>query len=88
MPKVGMTTQAVKRLVKKLRKLKDELDKVHEKEDDFLYKIDEVIDELEDDGGGELIEIHIINLSMSNDLLIYIISSYLASSYFCSSRSG
>jgi len=34
--------------VKKLRKLKDELDKVHEKEDDLLYKIDEVIDELED----------------------------------------
>ena len=38
--------------VKKLRKIKDELDKVHEKEDDLLYKIDEVIDELEDDGGG------------------------------------
>ena len=52
MPKVGMTPQAVRRLVKKLRKLKDELDKVHEKEDDFLFKIDEVIDELEDDGGG------------------------------------
>jgi len=34
--------------VKKLRKIKDELDKVHEKEDDLLYKIDEVIDELED----------------------------------------
>ena len=34
--------------VKKLRKLKDELDKVHEKEDDLLNDIDEVIDELED----------------------------------------
>ena len=34
--------------VKKLRKLKDELDKVHEKEDDLLFKIDEAIDELED----------------------------------------
>ena len=52
MPKAGMTAKAVKRLVIKLRKLKDELDKVHEKEDDFLFKIDEVIDELEDDGGG------------------------------------
>ena len=34
--------------VKKIRKLKDELDKIHEKEDDLLFKIDEVIDELED----------------------------------------
>ena len=34
--------------VKKLRKLKDELDKVHEKEDDLLFKVDEVIDQLED----------------------------------------
>ena len=34
--------------VKKLRKLKDELDIGHEKEDDLLFKIDEVIDELED----------------------------------------
>ncbi len=34
--------------VKKIRKLKDELDKLHEKEDDLLFKIDEVIDELED----------------------------------------
>jgi len=34
--------------IKKLRKLKDELDKVREKEDDLLFKIDEVIDELED----------------------------------------
>ena len=33
---------------KKLRKLKDELDKVHEKEDDLLFKLDEAIDELED----------------------------------------
>ena len=52
MPKVGMTPHAARRLVKKLRKLKDELDKVHEKEDDCLFKVDEVIDELEDDGGG------------------------------------
>ena len=34
--------------VKKIRKLKDELDKLHEKEDDLLFKIDEVVDELED----------------------------------------
>ena len=38
--------------IKKLRKLKDELDKVHEKEDDLLFKIDEVIDELEDPDEG------------------------------------
>ena len=52
MPKVGMTPQAARRLIKKLRKLKDELDKVHEKEDDCLFNVDAVIDELEDDGGG------------------------------------
>ena len=34
--------------VKKLRKLKYELDKIEEKEYDILFKIDEVIDELED----------------------------------------
>ena len=34
--------------VKKLRKLKDQLDKVHEKEDDLLNAIDEAIDELEE----------------------------------------
>ena len=34
--------------VKKLRKLKDELDKLEEKEDDILFRMDEVIDELED----------------------------------------
>ena len=34
--------------VKKLRKLKDLLDKVHEKEDDLLNDIDEAIDELEE----------------------------------------
>ena len=33
--------------VKKLRKLKTELDKLEEKEDDVLMKIEEVIDELE-----------------------------------------
>ena len=37
--------------VKKLRKLKDELDKIEEKEDDILFKIDEAIDELEDPDG-------------------------------------
>ena len=52
MPKVGMNAKAAKRLVVKLRKLKDELDKVHEKEDDCLFIVDAVIDELEDDGGG------------------------------------
>ena len=35
--------------VKKLRKLKDQLDKVHEKEDDLLNEIDEAIDALEED---------------------------------------
>ena len=39
-----MTVKAVK----KIRKLKDELDKLHEKEDDLLFKVDEVIDQLED----------------------------------------
>ena len=34
--------------IKKLRKLKDQLNKVHEKEDDLLNDIDEVIDELEE----------------------------------------
>ena len=34
--------------VKKLRKLKDQLDKIEEKEDDILSKIDEAIDELEE----------------------------------------
>jgi|TARA_R100001143_G_scaffold53718_1_gene49300 hypothetical protein len=34
--------------VKKLRKLKDEVDKLREKEDDLLFRIDEAIDELED----------------------------------------
>ena len=38
--------------VKKLRKLKDELDKLEAKEEILLEKLDEVIDELEDDGGG------------------------------------
>ena len=32
--------------VKKLRKLKDQLDKIEEKEDDILAKIDEAIEEL------------------------------------------
>ena len=34
--------------VKKLRKLKDQLDKIEEIEDDILNQIDEAIDELED----------------------------------------
>ena len=34
--------------VKKLRKLKDQLDKIEEKEDEILLQIDEAIDELED----------------------------------------
>ena len=34
--------------VKKLRKLKDQLDKIEEKEDDILSQIDVAIDELED----------------------------------------
>ena len=33
---------------KKLRKLKDQLDKIEEKEYDILSKIDEAIDELEE----------------------------------------
>ena len=43
----GGTIMSIK-AVKKIRKLKDELDKIHEKEDDLLFKIDEVIDELEE----------------------------------------
>ena len=35
--------------VKKLRKLKAQLDKLEEKEDDLLNQIDEAIDELESD---------------------------------------
>jgi hypothetical protein len=34
--------------VKKLRKLKDQLDKLEEKEDDILIELDEAIGELED----------------------------------------
>ena len=34
--------------VKKLRKLKDQWDKLEEKEDDIRNQIDEAIDELED----------------------------------------
>ena len=36
------------KIVKKLRKLKDQLDNIEEKEDDILLQIDEAIDELED----------------------------------------
>ena len=41
-----------KTAVKKLRKLKNQLDKLEEKEIEILSKMDEVIDDLEDDGGG------------------------------------
>ena len=34
--------------IKKLRKLKNQLDTLEAKEDDLLFKIDEVIDQLED----------------------------------------
>ena len=34
--------------IKKLRKLKDQLDKIEEKEDEILSQIDEAIDELEE----------------------------------------
>ena len=34
--------------IKKLRKLKDQLDKLEEKEDDLLNQIDAAIDELEE----------------------------------------
>ena len=36
------------KIAKKLRKLKDQLDKLEEKEDDILLQIDAAIDELED----------------------------------------
>ena len=39
--------------VKKLRKLKDQLDKIEEKEDDILFQIDEAIEELEEDNFSE-----------------------------------
>jgi len=39
--------------VKKLRKLKDQLDKLEEKEDDLLNQIDGAIDELEEDNYSE-----------------------------------
>ena len=47
-----MTVKAVK----KIRKLKDELDKLHEKEDDLLFRIDEAIDELEDPNEDQDVE--------------------------------
>ena len=37
--------------VKKLRKLKDQLDKLEEKEDNLLNQIDVAIEELEDSNG-------------------------------------
>ena len=38
--------------IKRLRKFKDQLDKLNEKEDDLLNQIDDTIEELIDDGGG------------------------------------
>ena len=43
-------------VVKKLRKLKDQLDKIEEKEDDILSKIDEAIEELEDSNEDQDVE--------------------------------
>ena len=40
--------------VKKLRKLKDQIDKLEEKEGDLLNLLDEAIDELEEDGDEPL----------------------------------
>ena len=56
--------------VKKIRKLKDELDKLHEKEDDLLFKIDEVIDELEDSDKDQDVESG-YPIFHSNDKRIY-----------------
>jgi len=39
--------------VKKLRRLKAQLDKIEEKEDDILSQIDEAIEELEEDNFSE-----------------------------------
>ena len=39
--------------VKKLRRLKAQLDKIEEKEDDILSQIDEAIEELEEDSYSE-----------------------------------
>ena len=36
------------KIAKKLRKLKNQLDNIEEKEDEILLQIDEAIDELED----------------------------------------
>ena len=40
--------------VKKLRKIKDQIDKLEEKEGDLLNLLDEAIDELEEDGDEPL----------------------------------
>ena len=40
--------------VKKLRKLKDQIDKLEEKEGDLLNQLDEAIDELEEDEDNPL----------------------------------
>ena len=39
--------------IKKLRKLKDQLDNIEEKEDDILLQIDEAIDELEENNSDD-----------------------------------
>ena len=37
--------------VKKLRNIKDQIDKLEEKEDDLLNQFDEALDELEEENG-------------------------------------
>ena len=39
--------------VKKIRKIKDQIDKLEEKEGDLLHQLDEAIDELEEDNYSE-----------------------------------
>ena len=58
------------KVVKKLRKLKDQLDKLEEKEDDLLNQIDEVIDELEDSTDDQDVESR-YPIFHSNDKCIY-----------------
>ena len=41
------------KIAKKLRKLKTQLDKIEEKEDDILSPIDEAIDELEENNNDD-----------------------------------
>ena len=39
--------------IKNLRKIKDQLDNIEEKEDDILLQIDEAIDELEENNSDD-----------------------------------